>query len=490
MSIRQQFRSLVDRLDRHANPIALLETRQVLSLTRTMLVYGFLVLGLLSVSYVVIEEQAKELPMFLLGAYAVVCVLVVPSQILFNSSARWSQDKLEMLHLTQLRPIDIVFGRLMSGAGLLMILGSVILPFVSLSYLMPGTEITLVLIGMLLTFMVGLMVILLTLNISWRLEQYSFASLGKGIWFFMLLQGSFAVAGLNVVLLEEVSSSDLDQLLQVLPWFFVGWLLLGYFGIVQSITLFRHVESNRSTPYRIGVVALCTFIMVAAINFLSSKEIAPVVLSTMYMFALLSMPLMTESDRIGRNVFVQLRKKSWQRMLLFPLLPSAGTGVVFLGLGLFAQLSVLLTQDVILKDGHFIATYTALQLFAIVTLVLPRWRDSKWTLTTAKRNALVVLYIPVLSFPFFLLAFLARSDVPIKVLFTYVFPFEFLFDFFENSGSMDGTVVLWSLALTLLSLLLNYRMVFSAWAVLVNLKHPSLEPVIRKTSNRAHDEAS
>ena len=333
MSIRQQFRSLVDRFDRHANPIALLETRQVLSLTRTMLVYGFLVLGLLSVSYVVIEEQAKELPMFLLGAYAVVCVLVVPSQILFNSSARWSQDKLEMLHLTQLRPIDIVFGRLMSGAGLLMILGSVILPFVSLSYLMPGTEITLVLIGMLLTFMVGLMVILLTLNISWRLEQYSFASLGKGIWFFMLLQGSFAVAGLNVVLLEEVSSSDLDQLLQVLPWFFVGWLLLGYFGIVQSITLFRHVESNRSTPYRIGILALCTFIMVAAINFLSSKEIAPVVLSTMYMFALLSMPLMTESDRIGRNVFVQLRKKSWQRMLLFPLLPSAGTGVVFWGWG-------------------------------------------------------------------------------------------------------------------------------------------------------------
>ena len=161
-----------------------------------------------------------------------------------------------------------------------------------------------------------------------------------------------------------------------------------------------------------------------------------------------------------------------------------------MGLGLLAQLGVLLTQDVILKDGHFIATYTALQLFAIVTLVLPRWRDSKWTLTTAKRNALVVLYIPVLSFPFFLLAFLARSDVPIKVLFTYVFPFEFLFNFFGNSGSMDGTVVLWSLALTLLSLLLNYRMVFSAWAVLVNLKHPSLEPVIRKTSNREHDEAS
>jgi|GEM_PF-6984232 len=489
MKMLQQFHRMKEWFDQHANPIALLETRQVLSLTRTILLYGFLVLGLVSVSHVVIAEQAKELPMFLLGAYAFVCVLVVPSQILFNSSARWSQDKLEMLHLTQLRPIDIVFGRLMSGAALLMILGSVILPFVSLAYLIPGTDITLVLLGMTLTFLFGLMVILVTLNVSWRLEQYSFSSLGKGIWFFMLLQASFGIVGLNIVLIEEVSTSDLDKLLAVLPWLFGGWLLVGYFGVVNAITLFRHVESNRSTPYRLGAVALCTFIVVIAVTFLPSKEIVSVILSTMHIFALFSLSLMTESDRIGRNVFVKLYKRRWQRILAFPFMPSAGSAMVFLMLGLLVQVGLVLIQDYTLTYGGLLPIYTALQLFAVVSLIVPRFRDSKWTSTTAKRNAFVALYLPLLSFPFLLLAFLSTSDVPIRILFTYVFPFEIVFRIF-GAGILGDGIVLWSFALTLLSIVLNYRMVLSSWNVLVDLKHPSLERIVEPSSKREHDEAS
>jgi hypothetical protein len=445
---------------------------------------------LVSVSHVVIAEQAKELPMFLLGAYAVVCVLVVPSQILFNSSARWSQDKLEMLHLTQLRPIDIVFGRLMSGAALLMILGSVILPFVSLAYLIPGTDIILVLLGMTLTFLFGLMVILVTLNVSWRLEQYSFSSLGKGIWFFMLLQISFGIVGLNIVLIEEISTSELDNLVAILPWMFGAWLLVGYFGVVNAITLFRHVESNRSTPYRVGALALCTFILVVAFTFLPVKEITPIALSTMNVFALFCLSLMTESDRIGRNVFVKLYKHRWQRILMFPLLPSAGSGFVFLMVGLFVQTGLVLTQEYTLTDGGMLPIYTALQLFAIVSLILPKFRDSKWTSTTAKRNMLVALYIPLVSFPFLLLGFLSSSSAPIKVLFTFVFPFEYVFKFFGSVDALRGSIVLWSLALTLLSIVLNYRMVLSSWNVLVNLKHPSLDRIVKPSSEREYDEAS
>ena len=46
MNILQHFQRVKGWFDQHANPIALLETRQVLSLTRTILLYGFLVLGL------------------------------------------------------------------------------------------------------------------------------------------------------------------------------------------------------------------------------------------------------------------------------------------------------------------------------------------------------------------------------------------------------------------------------------------------------------
>ena len=55
--------------------------------------------------------------------------------------------------------------------------------FVALTYLMLGTQIQLVLLGMGFVFMMGLLTSCSPLNISWRLEEYSFASIGKVLWF-------------------------------------------------------------------------------------------------------------------------------------------------------------------------------------------------------------------------------------------------------------------------------------------------------------------
>ena len=210
-------------------------------------------------SCAVIQETSsgEEMSVLLLATYSLLLsILVVPAQLLFNSANRWSKDKLEMLQLTQLRPMDIVLGRVLSGAGLLLILGAAITPFIALTYLMPGAQIQLVLLGMGFVFMMGLLAILFTLNISWRLEEYSFANIRESalvlnadpryIWSYCSGGGICRSAPLH---------QNLGNILKAFPWMIAVWGILVYFGIVQSVLLFRHPESNRSTPYRIGVLA-------------------------------------------------------------------------------------------------------------------------------------------------------------------------------------------------------------------------------------------
>ena len=79
----------------------------------------------------------------------------------------------------------------------------------------------------------------------------------------MILQGTFGVTAMVVSFVENVSTNDLEDLLVAAPWMVAGWGLLVYFGIAQSVLLFRHPESNRSTPYRVGVLAAYVLGMLA-----------------------------------------------------------------------------------------------------------------------------------------------------------------------------------------------------------------------------------
>ena len=56
-------------------------------------------------------------------------------------------------------------------------------------------------------------------------------------------------------------------MLKAFPWIVAVWCVFVYFGIVQSVLLFRHPESNRSTPYRIGVFATYLLGLIATIAF-------------------------------------------------------------------------------------------------------------------------------------------------------------------------------------------------------------------------------
>ena len=472
-------RKVTEWVDKHTNPIALLETQQVLALKRTLIVYGLLVVALWMGSCAVVRETSsggEEMSFLLLGTYALIATLILPAQILFNSSNRWSKDKLDMIHITQLRPMDIVVGRLFSGVALLILLGATIIPFVSLTYLMPGTQIDLILLGMVFVFMVGVLTILFTLNTSWRLEEYTFVSIGKVFWLFLLFQVSFGLVGGVIAFVENTSTSELLEMVQYLPWGIAGWCVMVYIGITQSVLLFRHPESNRSTPYRIGLVllymlAMAVILQAKRVAGLSDEQVSGLCLFGMTISGLTCFPLMLEDEIVGRKAFVEFPKTRLKRMLMFPLLPSAGSGMVLMLL-MMGGLMVLPPLSITFGDKFAAFIYTPLQTFAFVGLVLPRLRKIQALSILSRRNLVIVLYVPAIAAIFAVLAFVLQDVGLFEVMMRYVFPFAWL-DMMK-SNAMDG-MMLWSVGTASLCLIVNRRAIVDAWDVIVNGRHPAFD---------------
>ena len=106
--------------------------------------------------------------------------------------------------------MDIVLGRVLSGAGLLLILGAAIIPFIALTYLMPGTQIQLVLLGMGFVFMMGLLTILLR-SISlgvWKSIQ--FCQYRESAVVFNAHSRDICGHGCGIGFVESTSTSELE----------------------------------------------------------------------------------------------------------------------------------------------------------------------------------------------------------------------------------------------------------------------------------------
>ena len=131
---------------------------------------------------------------------------------------------------------------------------------------------------------------------------------------------------------------------------------------------------------------------------------------------------MLEDEVIGRKAFVELPKKRLHRVLLFPLLPSAGSGMLFMVLMMVGVLSIVPWSD--LSDVQFTAMiYTPLQTFAFVAMFLPRMRKLDIASNLSKRNLIVAAYMPALAAPFGLASFLMRDPLPLQWMMSHIYPF-------------------------------------------------------------------
>ena len=406
-------------IDKHINPIVLQESRYILSLRRSIIIYLLLVLIMSISSCSLMEGDSEESIVVLLGAFSIVATVVVPGHILFSSSERWSREKMEMLQLTPLTPLQIVMGRVMAAFVLVLAILSVALPFLAVSYLVPGTELSVVLLSVILILGGSLLSITASINVAWLLEGYSVQSLGKIFWLLMLFQYSFGIVTIPV-LLNDISNDAKVPPSVIGLWILIGMLLTSLFFLARSVVHLRHPEENRSTPIRVSL-SLCFLFLVFSLLLLAvidpsqaSSELGIFLLS---LIAFFSLGFLIEPDAvdhqvasgysfntIGRRALLDLPRSRSRRLLLLPLLPSSGTGVMLFAL-LLGTLG-LSCEILNWRIGGYRAggyAFYAMWLFCVFGSALPVFRNLPGVQRDKVRRIVILIYLAGLLFVLFML---------------------------------------------------------------------------------------
>jgi hypothetical protein len=467
-----------DIVDKYINPIVLQESRYILSLRRSLVIYLFLVLVMSISSCSITEKNGDDTSIILLGCFSLVSIGIIPGQLLLSNRERWSKEKLEMLQLTPLRPIQIVLGRLGAALALVIVILSLMLPFLALTYLVPGSDLPLNLLAALTITSASVLAITSSINMAWLSEGYSFHSLGKLFWLFILIQFSISLMGFPV-LLEDLSNDDKLGVGLLVIVGVVGILLLSIYFIARSVVFLRHPEENKSTPIRVSLVLALFFglMCVCALVWEQSKSVpmegATVVLTSI---PFLFLGFLVELDKLGRRALLDLPAKRWKRILMMPLLPGPGTGIIFFGLSViglafcFEGMNYFLPAfgGSILEPGGYL--FFAMWSFSIFASGLPLFRHIEVLQSERYRRLAIFGYIfCVFCFIWFLFEGLEIGYNDQTIIYYLLIPFEGM-EAIQGNKPESASAFFTMVTITLLVIGFQYRTIKDN--VMLILKYP------------------
>ena len=387
---------------RQLNPILVQETRYILSRRATLVGYLLLLFFLAIFSNTMSRQAGAELSESLLGAFSLVGVTIIPAHVLFSSAARWSRQKREMVQLTALRPVDILLGRVLSSLSLVVLFLSVMMPFLSLTYLVRGADIFLMTMSIVMLLFLSVFTIIFSISIAWIFEQHSFQLVVKIIWMGILLLMSSMARGFPDFLYDIEKEEAFSPEIIVL-WFCLGTLGASCFAFARSIVFLRHPEENRTTPMRVAIFLWLLFVLLSLMIFRvnSTTDVEGVFLGfVMAGFTIACTKFLLESDRIGRRALIDLPRAGWRRLVLLPILPGAGTGilmmgVLLLGFSLFCEIIHMLKPSRGGATGYGGYLYMASWWFSVSAFLLPLFRN---VFDTVRQKTSIILSYYILVF--------------------------------------------------------------------------------------------
>ncbi len=333
-----------DKLGDFLNPVLVKEIRQaqrgkVFSIALITIV----LITLLACTFMAIEvdiQSTRQGREFFTLVYVFLCsavLLVVPFQAFTSMGTEWDDHTYEMLVLSNLKPGQIVLGKIYAAilqGGLLL---AAFLPFLAVAFLLRGVDLLVLAVALALTMFACAWLSTVSIMLS---------TLTRNRFLRVLLMVALA-GGLVVVITGAVASStELMQSPDIVTgsefWTFVPQVLViatfvGLLAFFISCNLLAHEEENRSTNIRIlATVGLVAYMIMMAVNVsLAStafpKEAVFATASAMAFFlALLSIYFCSEPDRLGRRVAPTVPKGRIAAFLTMPWFPGAGRGAAYL----------------------------------------------------------------------------------------------------------------------------------------------------------------
>lgn len=330
------------------NPVFVKEVRQaqrgklfsialIITLTLAMFAVVGVSLSILSGSY------GQPGPMFFSAVYVFLAgavLVVVPFQAFVSMGSEWDDNTFEMLVLSNLKPRQIVFGKVLAASLQAAMFGLAFLPFVVTAFLLRGVDVAVLGLILGLTAAASFCLCIFTVMVSTLVRRRFLRVVTMVVlagMLFSLVPGSSAFASVLLNQPEIFSGGEFwIGLIEFLIVAFVGTALCGS----VACNMLAHEEENRSTNVRI-VLTVTLLLTLAALAFNASplawkfgirfqrEEVFAVAVFSTFVLTFFGIFLALEPERLGRRVEPAVPRSKLLAWFVTPWLPGGGRGALF-----------------------------------------------------------------------------------------------------------------------------------------------------------------
>lgn len=272
--------------------------------------------------------------------FNIAVLVVVPFQAFVSMGAEHDDNTFEMLVLSNLKPRQIVMGKITAALTQGLMFGLTFLPFVVTAFLLRGVDLTVLMLIMGLTAFASTVLttfaVMLSAVVRKRLLRVlAMVALAGGL--FLLVPTSLALC------YEWFRSPELfgqpgfyAVMVQTVLFMAVGAAI--HFAV--ACNMLAHEEENRSTNIRVAVSLLCVItVSSTAYNVMAFKAGAGLPREVVYGLAVASLFFLAtfciffalEPDRLGRRVEPAIPQSKLLAVAVAPWMPGGSRGLVFAG---------------------------------------------------------------------------------------------------------------------------------------------------------------
>jgi hypothetical protein len=266
-----------------------------------------------------------------------------PFSAFLSTSAEWDENTHDLLVLSNLRPRQIVYGKLLSALVQALLYYSTFGPFLVFAFLLNGVDLRVIAVTL-----AGSMAVCTCLT----LLGVATASLSPAKAPRILLMALFGVAlmiawGMSLsfagVLMESPQILREPMALTFVAGFVCTALFAGAFFAALAVARLSHDEENRSSGMRVLSAAL---VFAAAAwgawlngRFGEHEPIWALQLGVMAPLALMWLFFLTEPENLGRHVEQHVSRRPLLAWLTLPFLPGGGRGALLMAVHMLAALA-------------------------------------------------------------------------------------------------------------------------------------------------------
>jgi len=403
--------AFLSRMSDFLNPILVKEVRQGLRGRYFKGTYALtlFIATLVGLAVLVLAGSAKEDigQVFFAAIYVCLCgavLALIPFQA-FISSATADPRQADLLALSNLRPKQIVWGRLLATQvqGSLIVLA--LFPFLGLAYLLPGVDLSAALVAVLTALCFGSVLASVTIAASWLTSNKLLRVLIMAACGVFQLNITFTACALGIALIDDPGALQDSGFFWGLAAFWLHGLTIGGFALVGATSRIGHPEENRSTLARVlttAIVVAGTALPYLIYAFSTERDDEIQLATTAYTLFFVSLPValfVTEPERFGRRVRLQVPKNRWLALLISPWMPGGANGVALaVILGGIAVLPLILIPAFAVDYGHHLqVTLLLIWAYWVITMSWSSWPLSRWS-TRLPLRVLSFFLVPAFSF--------------------------------------------------------------------------------------------